>query len=204
MMDAKVMDKYHIALVGSELREQAKHFYEHFARLDIYEHTLQVMDEIHEIHTYHEFDMDACMKAALLHDLGRVVSSEDIVPLCKENGHICLPEELKAPILLHQRASKFIAFHVFGMDDVAVLDAIACHTTLKPEPSDIDKVVFISDKLSWQDDGQRELVGLLRLKSRVSLDSAILHFLGDFHQKRTQLTQYHPLTKAAYEYFSSL
>ena len=105
---------------------------------------------------------------------------------------------------VHQKASKFIAVHVFGILEDAVLDAIACHTTLKPEPSDIDKVVFIADKLSWQDDAQRELVGLLRLKSRVSLDSAILHFLSDFHQKRTQLTQYHPLTKAAHAYFSSL
>ena len=41
----------------------------------------------------------------------------------------------------------------FGCFDPAVLSAIGCHTTLKANPGPLDLLVFLADKLAWDQPG---------------------------------------------------
>ena len=52
------------------------------------------------------------------------------------------------------QASKALAKQVFEIVDDAILSAICCHTTLKANPSLLDKTVFLADKIKWDGAGQ--------------------------------------------------
>ena len=69
-----------------------------------------------------------------------------------QNWEIDASEE-KHPFLLHQRLSAVFASELFGVNDPLILSAIRCHTTLKENPSAYDMVLFLADKLSWDQDG---------------------------------------------------
>lgn len=49
-----------------------------------------------------------------------------------------------------------MAEEVFHIKDQEILSAIECHTTLKPKSRLLDKVLFISDKISWEIPGDHE------------------------------------------------
>jgi len=54
---------------------------------------------------------------------------------------------------LHQRISKEIAYGYFHIEDEDILSAIKCHTTLKKEINDYNKIIFLADKLAWDQGG---------------------------------------------------
>lgn len=103
-----------------------------------------------------------------------------------------LPEEARAPIVLHQKLSATIARDAFGISDAAVLSAIGCHTTLKPDPSLLDTVVFVADKIAW--DGQGNPPYLADLL-------AALCYLEYLWARRATIPVVHPWFAAAYQQF---
>ena len=109
-----------------------------------------------------------------------------------------LAEEERAPIILHQKLSAVMASEIFGVEDEAVLCAIGCHTTLKANASVLDKVVFIADKVRWDQSHpppflEAVLVGLER-----SLDEGVLAYLEYMWQRRHTLPVVHPWLAEAY------
>ena len=82
------------------------------------------------------------------------------------------PAEEKYHALLHQRVSKIIAQEEFNITDSDILDAIECHTTLKKNASIYDKIIFISDKISWDSKGVPSYDDLLKSATTESLNDA--------------------------------
>ena len=80
------------------------------------------------------------------------------------------PAEEKYHALLHQRVSKIIAQEEFGITDSDILNAIECHTTLRKNASLYDKIIFIADKISWDQKGV----------------PPYYDFLNDFTKKKTK------------------
>jgi predicted HD superfamily hydrolase involved in NAD metabolism len=91
--------------------------------------------------------------AALLHDISAVMPAQDMLRYAQACGWAIDPAEAAHPFLLHQRVSADMAKLLFGVDDPAVLSAIACHTTLKANASAQDMLLFLADKLSWDQEG---------------------------------------------------
>jgi hypothetical protein len=42
---------------------------------------------------------------------------------------------------------------LFGVADEGILSAVGCHTTLRAGASPLDKVVFVADKIAWDQAG---------------------------------------------------
>jgi len=203
-MSKQLLNKYTLKFEGNDLYENIRIYYERFGRSDVYNHTLEVVEQTRKLSIHHSFDIKACELGAYLHDIGRVVDYEDIVQLCFESGHEIIDGEGDVPSILHQIASRIIASSVFGIQDERILSAVECHTTLKKNPSEVDMVVFLSDKLSWQDEEYMELVAELNEKSKVSKEKAIAHYLESLHAKRRELKCYHKWSEEAYLYFHTL
>ena len=91
--------------------------------------------------------------AAWLHDISAVYPNERRLEVSKQLGLEVLPQEELVPLLLHQKISAVIARDVFGILDPAVLDAIECHTTLKPGSTTTEMLVFVADKMAWDQKG---------------------------------------------------
>jgi HD superfamily phosphohydrolase YqeK len=94
--------------------------------------------------------------------------------------------------------SVVLAREVFNVRDEGILSAIGCHTTLKANASPLDKVVFVADKLAWDQPGtppyKTEMIAALEH----SLDSAALVYLQYLWDRRDTLRVVHPWMVAAY------
>lgn len=87
------------------------------------------------------------------------------------------PAEEKYHFLLHQRISKIIAEERFGINDAEILSAVECHTTLKKKAGMYDKVIFIADKILWDQKDFPPYYDILKSKAAESLDDACYYFI---------------------------
>ncbi|CAJ1200516.1 hypothetical protein CPR19088_GLDEOEPO_00797 [Companilactobacillus paralimentarius] len=98
---------------------------------------------------YHE----QLYQAGLLHDISAFIPKSERL-LISEKLHIpVLKEEHQVPLLLHQKLSAYIAEKCFQIKDPIILNAIKCHTTLKKNFNNFDLIVFLADKIAWDQPG---------------------------------------------------
>lgn len=125
----------------------------------------------------HQADIEKAKLAALLHDISAIVTPQEMYETIKErNMPLCEAEE-KYPFLLHQRVSRIIAQEKFGIEDEEILSAIECHTTLKKDAGVYDKIVFIADKISWDQEGTPPYFDQLKKLVQESLDEACFYYI---------------------------
>lgn len=203
-MKGILLDCYGKDLIDGELREHVKMYLESFQCQDIYEHTLKVVDQVKNLHRQFDFDLDKCIISAYLHDLGRIVPKEEMTQFCQSFGYSPLKGEIQAPDLLHQVASKIIANEIFGVQDREVLEAVACHTTLKRNPNQIEMVLFLADKLSWDENQFSYLKSNINKGLEDSMEEGIFQYFQDMHKRREHLSYYHKLSQEAYGYFRGI
>jgi predicted HD superfamily hydrolase involved in NAD metabolism len=201
-MTQRLIEKYKVKLENDDLKENIRSYFDWFNRIEVYNHTLEVVAEVQKLHQIYSFDLAQCEIAAYMHDLGRVVEPTDIVKFCEENGHVFKPGEREVPSILHQKASRIIGQQVFKIENEDILNAIGCHTTLKANPSEIDMIVFLSDKLSWTEAELNVLTEAMSVKAQTSKEEAIIHYLSHMHINRQKLKCYHQWSEEAYEYFT--
>lgn len=110
-----------------------------------------------------------------------------------------LPEEEAFPMIIHQKLSVEIAREIFGVNEADVLSAIGCHTTLKAGASMLDKVIFMADKIAWEQPGTPPYLDAIQDALSVSLDAAALVYLDYLWDMRDRLRVVHPWFVAARE-----
>ncbi|RKP55400.1 HD domain-containing protein [Cohnella endophytica] len=165
------------------------------------EHTLTVAYEARRIAELYGVDPIKAEYAALLHDISNVVPVKEMLSMAKELGIELLEDEYKYARIVHQKLSSAMAKDIFHMNDQEILDAIECHTTLKPQSSMLDKVLFISDKISWDLPGDHPY--LIEIRNKINnhkLNEGVLIYLNHIWEQRSKLKLVHPwLIKAREE-----
>ena len=92
-------------------------------------------------------DYDRLIVAAWAHDIARAMSEGDLLARAEEYGLEVLPEDREAPILLHGPVGAEILRRELGWNDEDVLNAVAYHTTGRPEMSELEALLLIADKI---------------------------------------------------------
>ena len=134
-------------------------------------------------------DAEKARLAGLLHDISAVIPNDLRLETAQRWGLAVLPEEETFPMLLHQQLSAVMAREIFGVRDEEVLSAVACHTTLRPSAGKLDLVVFVADKIAWDQPGQppylddllAALDQSLAQAARVYLEYLREHLTGPLH-----------------------
>jgi predicted HD superfamily hydrolase involved in NAD metabolism len=137
--------------------------------------------------------------AGWLHDVSAVFPPEERLETARALGVEILPEEAAFPLLLHQKLSAILAREIFGVEDAGVLSAIRCHTTLRPGATRLDKIVFVADKLAWDQPGVPPYATQMRVELARSLDAGTFVYLDYLWERRASLKAVHPWFVAAYE-----
>lgn len=145
------------------------------------EHTLKHVEAVAEtavrIAKDYDLNTEKVQLAALMHDISAIMPPDEMFALAKERGMEMDAAEEKYHFLLHQRISKIIAQETFNIHDTEILSAIECHTTLKKDASLYDKVIFLADKLSWDQQGTPPYYDFVNDKLQESLDAACCCFI---------------------------
>lgn len=140
---------------------------------------------------------EAVQVAAWLHDISAIIPNRERIAVAEALDIEILPEEASFPMIIHQKLSVALAQQVFQLEDSEILSAIGCHTTLKANASLTDKIVFVADKIAWDQPGTPPYLAELNAGLKVGIDEAALAYLNHLWDLRQSLRVYHPWAKEA-------
>lgn len=167
-------------------------------------HCARVAAEARRLATRFGADEPAAEAAGLLHDISVVIPNEERIAAARGLGVAVLPEEETFPMIIHQKLSVVLARDLFSVTDGATLSAIGCHTTLKAEASLLDKVVFIADKIAWDQPGTPPYLDDLLPALERSLEHGVFVYLDYLWQQRATLRVVHPWLVDAHRELATL
>ncbi len=167
-------------------------------------HVGAVAAEARRIALRFQVDPDRAEIAGWLHDVSAVIPSPQRADVARQWGVEVLPEEDAYPMILHQKLSVVLGRELFGVTDLGILSAVGCHTTLKAGASPLDKVVFVADKIAWDQAGQPPFLPDLLAGLDRSLDQGALAYLRYLWERRASLKVIHPWMAAAYQELAAL
>jgi predicted HD superfamily hydrolase involved in NAD metabolism len=170
---------------------------------NVAEHCQRVSAEAVRLAERFGADSDKARIAGLLHDISDIIPLSQAVHAAREFGLKLFPEEEHFPMILHQRLSVVVAQQVFHVKDAEVLGAIECHTALKANANLLEKIVFIADKIEWDQPRENPYLAGIQAALADSLDSSLFFYVNALWQDRENLMVLHPWLKDAYEDFSA-
>lgn len=177
---------------SSKISEDVPKFLNHHNFPKIAEHSHDVAMKARELAQQFGADVDKAEIAGYLHDVSAVFPSAERATIARELGVEVLPEEDIFPMIIHQKLSLVLARELFGVTDAEILSAIACHTTLKANASLLDKIVFVADKIAWDQPGTPPYLDDLLEGLEKSIDHASFVYLDHLWQMRDTLKVLHP------------
>jgi predicted HD superfamily hydrolase involved in NAD metabolism len=111
------------------------------------QHILGVEQMSVELARHYHLDVGKAACAGLMHDLAKYFKPSVLLQMARDEGIEIDPVFEAAPHLLHADVSAIVARDRFGMQDEAVLQAIAHHTLGRPGMSQLSCVVYLADSL---------------------------------------------------------
>jgi predicted HD superfamily hydrolase involved in NAD metabolism len=187
---------------SGNIREDAHTFLLHHDCPQIADHVLRVGREAWRLAERFGTDPVHAEIAGYLHDISGVFPNAERVEVAQVLGLDVLPEEEAFPLIVHQKISKVMARELFGVTDVKTLDAIECHTTLKANATVEDLVLFVADKIEWDQQGTPPYLQAITSQLELSLTHAALAYLEYMWSNRHNLRVIHPWLEAAYHELS--
>jgi predicted HD superfamily hydrolase involved in NAD metabolism len=173
------------------LRAQVDQLLDQHERFIIKDHTHAVMAMVTDLGRQFQVNEKDLQTAALLHDISGIIKDRDKVDYCSRYNIPLIEEEITLPVLSHQKISAHMAKSHYHILDEKILSAISCHTTLKVSADDMDKVLFIADKLAWDQDGIPPYYHLVLKALEKSLDYGIYIYM-DYVMSNQWLKVVHP------------
>ena len=169
-----------------------------------YEHTLGVMYTAGAMAMRYQVDLEKALIAGLLHDCAKGLSSDKKLKLCEKYQLTVSESERKNPGLLHAKLGAYIAKTKYGIDDMEIVDAIAYHTTGRPEMTLLDKIVYIADYI---EPNRNEAPNLdeVRALAFQDMDACLYVILKDslaYLETKNEVVD--PRTEQTYQYYKKL
>lgn len=138
--------------------------------------------------------------AGFLHDISAIYPNDRRLEVARILGIEVLEEEKEFPLILHQKISQVMAQEIWNIKDELILDAIGCHTTLKANPSQLDLVLFVADKIKWDQKGIPPYINELQEGLNTSLEHGAYEYIKYLMDNKSNLKVIHPWLKNAYDY----
>ena len=162
-------------------------------------HCLEVGSESRRIAKLFNVNIRAAETAGWLHDISTVIPNNQRIEVARQLQIEVLPEEECFPMIIHQKISKVMAQEIFNIDDKEILNAIGCHTTLRSNSTLLDQVLFVADKISWDQIGIPPYINELNRNLEESLTHGAFAYINYLWERKETLRVVHPWLREAYE-----
>ena len=136
------------------------------------------------------------------HDVARALTGEALLEQARRYGLRVQPIQRAAPVLLHGPVAARWLQREDGVSDRQVLDAVRWHTTGSKGMGQVEKVVFLADKLDPLKATRYPYLERVRSLAREGLDQALLEFLN--HELAYFLSRGHLIHPASLELRNAL
>jgi len=172
----------------------------HHGLIRVMKHTQQVLGFAVKLGCHYGIRDEEIVQAALLHDFSGIIPNHLRNTISDRMNLSLSPLERDMPILAHQKLSSEMAYSLFDVNNKDVLSAISCHTTLKESPSQLDLLLFVSDKIKWDQDGKPPYLTHMLTGLESSLEDSA-HAYINFVLANDMLQVPHPSLLEAKAYF---
>ena len=113
-----------------------------------YEHTINVKKMAVKLAKRYGADEEKAALAAILHDSTKEISKDEMREIMRQYPQYAEGGESRPTPVWHGICASILARTQWGVEDEAILSAIACHTAGKPGMSKLDKIVYLADMTS--------------------------------------------------------
>jgi len=153
-----------IELIKNKLREMLDE--------ERYIHSIGVMDCSLKLADFYKYSPEKAFLAGLLHDCAKCLPEHELLKNAINSGIVIDNVMLNQKELLHGPAGKYIANKFFDINDEEILNAIAFHTTGRPEMGILEKIIYLADII--EPNRNFEGVDYLRKCAFENLDLAVI------------------------------
>ncbi|QTH43875.1 HD domain-containing protein [Cohnella sp. LGH] len=188
----------HIVFTG-DLKTDIRLFLEANQCSDTAIHCIEVGAESRIIALMYNSDPTAAETAGWLHDISAVFPSNERIDVARQLQIDVLPEEEVFPMIIHQKISRVMARDIFNINNQEILDAVGCHTTLRSNSTLLDQVLFVADKISWDQQGKPPYINELNRNLQKSITHGAFAYINFLWERKETLKVIHPWLKEAYE-----
>ena len=161
-------------------------------------HSMEVGEEARITALRFGGDPQAAEAAGWLHDISAVFAADTRVEVARLLQVEVLPEEEQFPMIIHQKLSRVMAEDIFGICDTEILNAVGCHTTLRAGSSHLDRILFVADKIAWDQAGTPPYLDRLHAELERSLDHGAYAYISYLWERRDTLRVIHPWLREAH------
>lgn len=167
-----------------------------------YNHCITVGDYAEEIgHEFlNEVEREQVRIAGYLHDISAIYPNNERIFVAEDMKIELFKEERQFPMIIHQKISRIMAQREFGIQDEKILSAISCHTTLKKKFSKVDLVLFVADKIRWDQEGQPPYLKEITQALNYSFEAAAFSYID--YILKNDIKVIHPWLLEAYEFLN--
>ena len=151
--------------------EELKKELKKYLKNERYEHSICVMEMSGKLAEKYNVDKTKVMKAALMHDMAKETSFDELKKYIKDKNIYVSKMEMLLGVTLHGKVAADICMKKYNFDE-EMCSAISNHTTGKPNMTMFEKIVFIADKI----DETRKYNGVQELRELAfkDIDAAIV------------------------------
>ncbi|MGG0262760.1 bis(5'-nucleosyl)-tetraphosphatase (symmetrical) YqeK [Bacillus mycoides] len=196
-------DIYSFTPIG-KIENDIKAFLLKYNKEFTYKHSIRVANEARKIAGIFSEDEEKAAIAGCLHDISAIFPNEERIAVAEKFGIEILQEEREFPMIIHQKLSRVIAKEIFKIEDEEVLNAICCHTTLHKHATKMDLVLFIADKLEWDQIGTPPYLINVKKALGNSLEHAAFVYISYLWERKDTLKVIHPWLEEAYWYLKEI
>lgn len=137
-----------------------------------FNHVLGVCDTAIKMAEKYDCNIEKAKTAALLHDIAKKMTDDELKSLVKKNGYKINSVEENNPQLLHSLAAAIIAKEEMKIEDEDILNSVIYHTTGREDMSLLEKIIYIADYI----EPSRDFPGVEKLRTTAfeNIDKALL------------------------------
>ena len=184
-----------------DLVSDVHNLFKKYDKLHIFEHSKKVSVKAVQLANKFSVDSEKARIAAYLHDISGVIGDNEKIAFAESLNIEILEEERIFPLIIHQKLSREISLRIFDINDNDILQAISCHTTLHGNPSSLDMILFVADKIEWDQPGEPSYLKIVEENLEHSLEKGVAVFIDYLMENKNKLKVVHPWLKEAYENF---
>ncbi|URZ04355.1 HD domain-containing protein [Clostridium felsineum] len=178
------------------IKEDSQKLLKAYGQYLVAEHSIRVAKEARIIAKQYGENENEVEIAGLLHDISGIYENKERLLVAEKLQLNIVEEEKVLPLILHQKISRVMAKDLFQIKNKKILSAIECHTTLKKNASKMDMILFIADKIKWDQKGIPPYFQKVQSELKISLEKGALCYIEEAI-KNVQVI--HPWLKEAYE-----
>lgn len=148
-----------------------------------YQHSLGAQQKALELARFFKLSLEDIEKAGiagLLHDCAKALSPEALFEACDRFNISITDDDRLSPQTLHPFVGAEIVRRELDIEDTETLDAIRYHTTGRPNMSDVEKVVYVADKIEENTRNPlyiQKIAALINGQDKRTLDKVMLYIL---------------------------